>query len=264
VYYPEKDHILAFKLLGILSKHPFTSTVGLAEKCSKKLYTYSQKRTLTTLSRLKEMDYCIDYNTVSREEHVCNFCKNCSKYFEHYDSLNNTISLYAENKIEREKAKKQDNYDPQYYFHVTEGYVLGRQVNLRCFNCLEYVKSEKKNEYKIGHYRYWSLSENGKYVMLSLLHGSKLYEFIKQNNQDKIFKMLDVLLHSQKKEIVSRLIYKIKQNILISPVLTTVVDSWYNEILLTVFKIKCDSNSLLYEYQKEIKREAMIILTKRR
>jgi len=257
VYYPEKDHILASKLLKVLSKYPFSSTVILSEKCTKKGYTYSQKRILITLSRLKEMNYSSEYATVSRKDHVCNFCKKSTRYFVERNSLDNSIDILDENKIKREKAKKNKDYDPNHWFHCKDGCVLGRLIGLQCFNCKKHVESKKNDEYKIGSYRYWSLSKNGKFVMLALLQGSFQYDFIKQNNQNEVFKLLDILLHSQKKEIVTRLIYKIKQNIRIDPKLNNVVQNWYQDILPTIQKLNVSKDLPLYEYQKEIEMEIL-------
>lgn len=257
VYYPGKDHILASKLLKVLSKYPFSSTAVLSEKCTMRDYAYSQKRILITLSRLKEMDYCSEYATVSRKEHVCNFCEKSTRYFVERNSLDGSIEILDENKIKREKAKKNKDYDPKHWFHCKVGYVLGRLVWLQCFNCEKHIDSKNDDEYKMGSYRYWSLSQNGKFVMLALLQSSPQYDFIKQNNQNEIFRLLDILLHSQKKEIVTRLIYKIKQNIRIDPKLNNVVQNWYQDILPTIQKLNVSKDLPLYEYQKEIKMEIL-------
>lgn len=257
VYYPEKDHVLASKLLKVLSNTPFSTTATLAEKCTKKRYAYSQKRILTTLSRLKELNYCSEYATVTRKEHVCKECEKSFRYFVERNDLDNALLNLKQNKTKRLKVENTKGYNPTQWFQCEDGYVLGRLVWLQCFNCGNHFDMKNNDEYKIGTYRYWNLSENGKFVMLALLQGSTQHDFIKMNNQNDVFKLLDILLHSQKKEIVTRLVYKIKQNILLNPVLTNIVQSWYKDILLLVSEIKCNPGLPLYEYQKEIKLEIL-------
>lgn len=255
LYYPKRNYANAIRVLKILSKDKLLSTEQLRKKLGKR-DDYPHKRARILLETLMEFDYCRDYGSVTSNDQFCTNCEKSKKFLVSMDGLRGALSTLEQNAKERDIAKKEGGYKPKNWFHCEKGYVLGRLVWLNCINCDQHVEiNTDRNDwpqYKIQQDRYWSLTNNGKLVMFSLLKRNTLYNFIKRNTDQKIIELANVLLLSQKKDWVERLIKSIKNTMNFRPNVIDVVKSWYDEMKLKVFYLDIDSEQfpILDDYKK--------------
>src|SRR3989442_10308565 len=106
-----------------------------------------------------------------------------------------------------------------------------------------------QDEYKILQDRYWTLSNNGKLALFLLLKSKSLSNFIAKNIDHKIIELVDVLLKSQKKDLVKILYYNLQQTTISNPNLQKVANDWYIETRNKIFDMKLDEiDNPLSEY----------------
>lgn len=222
-YYPYKDYNNSSKILSYLSENRNLSTHEIAEKLGRG-YSYSQKRVIIMLNRLKELQYCKEYRIVSNSLHECDFCKSSKRYLVIPGLLENPDKTLEKNKKPRDVV-----------------HILGRRIWLECFYCNKHVESHPGQQYKVQQDRYWKLSYNGELVILGILKGKKQYDFIKNHTHNKIIKLVDILLGSGKKEYVEMLINNLKRTIEITPNLERTVDDWYIDVNKIISEMKLDN-----------------------
>jgi hypothetical protein len=159
----------------------------------------------------------------------------------------------GKNRKVRDENKDKPDFNPSNYFNCKEGYVLGRLVGLNCKSCGNYVKPHNDEEYKVYQDRLWKLTENGLCIFLVLFNGSKLYNFIKKHVNNKAFELANVLIQSQEKHIVNRLIKKLRDEMPDTPHLLEIASNWRDETLNEVMNTKYTDklHTPIIEYQKK-------------
>lgn len=264
VYYPHQDYKLAIRILKLLAKDTLQPTHKIADMLSKSPFTYPQKRVNKTMERLKELDYCEEYNLILGPEHRCNNSEKSRRYFIKNESLENRLKQIEKNK------KKGSGLIPK------DGYLPARLATpLICYGCSEpadfinpvdFKAPEKfigppyflNNEYKILTERDWSLSQNGELLMLGIIKGQKLYYFIAQHTDNKILELADILIHSQQIEKVKMLVKNLENMMKNIPNLGKIANEWYDYTKNRILRMKIDKTMypLLAEYQTKLKQDS--------
>ncbi|MCA9827122.1 MAG: hypothetical protein KC444_01840 [Nitrosopumilus sp.] len=250
VYYRRKDYRNAIKTLKLIAKNPFSPTHQIAEKLGDG-FAIPQNRVIGMMNHLKELDYCTEYSKIFNEKYVCSHCSKSYYYLVKRKQLDFALD-------ENEKRKKRGNK-----FVSQEGYVLDRPIVIICDNCFV-VPEPHDDEFKIrkrkhDYYKYWRLSDNGLFVVLTLLKGKSRENLIIHNQENTIFKLLKILLSSQKKDYVESFVSELKHTILHYPDLTDTVNRWEQQMNSILLNSEIDENrfSKLAEYVHEIKQREL-------
>lgn len=251
LYYPKKNYRNAVRILKMLSKNQFLTTNDIAENLGKR-WENPHSRTKLQMQYLVELGYCLEYGLVSNTKHVCNYCDKSTSYLVLLNSIESAIRTLEDNKKAREEFKRSnpEKFDPSNWFDCEEGNILGRLIWLTCSNCYKTVEPHKEEQYKVRNYHYWCLSDDGLYVALGLLKKETLYDFVERYKTDKILELVNILLKSQKKEFVDRLIASLKQTMKIDPNVEKMARSWFNELKGYLRSTQFDANKypLLVDY----------------
>lgn len=244
VYYPYRGYANTIRVIKLLGKSNYCSTKEIAEKIGGKT-PHPHNRTLHLLEKLESLEYVNKFRLLLNKNHTCTYCKKSTRYLEREDNLVEELEFLAENKKNNQGLIANDEH------------VLGRLIYPTCFGCGQTAKDydHLDDEYKVTNYRYWSLSYNGLFANYHLLKGEKKYDFVKLNDGDKIFKMMKMLLQNQKKELVERLNYSLKQIYLIKPTVLNHIEEWYNDMVVKVsqMNISKTQNLEFSEYKKGIR-----------
>lgn len=260
LYYPKKNYRTAVRILRLLSEYEFLTTNSISERLGKR-WENPHSRTKTQMQYLNELGYCSEFGMVSNLKHVCDHCNKSTAYLVRLDSIKSSLRTLEDNKKQREEFKKlnPEKFNPSNWFDCEEGNVLGRLIWLTCSNCYKSIEPHKEEQYKIRDYHYWCLSNNGLYVMLVLLKKDTLYNFVEKFKTDRILELVNVLLKSQKKEDVDRLVTYVKQAMKIKPIISEIVITWFNEVIGSIRQKEIDSSKypLLADYQNEHRFEWM-------
>lgn len=248
LYYPKKNYRSAVQILKLLAeKEPLTT-----QKIAELIKTANNHHgTKLQLEYLASLGYCEDYCIVSNPDHICNHCKKTTNFLVKKDYLNSALAGLEKNHKLREQNSNKTDFNPDHYFKCRFGYVLGRLVGLTCKNCMKYVESHNDDEYKVYQDRLWMLTQNGRFLFLVLFKNQKQYDFIKKYLTDKIFELVNVLMQSQEKHVVNRLIKKLKDEMVDTPNLQKITNEWYDDTFDQVMNSKYVSeiHAPLKEYQ---------------
>jgi hypothetical protein len=252
LYYPKKSYRNAIRILDNLAKHDKMTTQSIADNLGKR-WSYPHKRTSQILENLVEFGYCQKFGVVYNLNHNCEYCNESTRYFVDWESLQTKISMIKENNKNKIKAKKDGTYNPKEFFDCDDGFALGRLLSLTCINCDKFIMQSKHNDeqYKPLQDIYWKLSNNGKFVMLGLWSGQKLFKFVEKNIGIEIFELVNALLKSGNKEFVSRLIRLVQKNMNDDPNILKYVELWYDGIKTTIYTMKVDENYELSDFKKK-------------
>jgi len=246
VYYRLKNYSKGIKVIRFLTKHSYPSTHQIGLELGDGI-ALPQNRVLTIMNHLKENDYCEEYSKVFSDEHSCQHCKKSFHYLLKRESLDFAL----------EENQRRINRGNE--FVSKEGHVLDRIITMICDDCfkvqepldVEFKIKKRKNDF----YKYWSLSNNGLFVALSLLRGKSLEKFILSNQDNTTFQLLKLLLSSQNKNYVDNLISELKHTIYLYPDLGETVKRWNKQMNVILSKSKFDKKRYpeLVEYVDEIK-----------
>jgi len=151
LYYPKKGYKNAIRILRMLAKEDTLSTKQIGISLSER-GDFSHKQIKNKMEDLTMLGYCEEYKTVRNSEHMCENCNESSRYIINASQLELDIET-----MKNWPASKQ-----------REGHVIGQLLSFDCFNCRKEVEPHKEEYYKIQQDRLWSLSSNGKVVMLGL------------------------------------------------------------------------------------------------
>jgi hypothetical protein len=252
LYYPYKSYRNAVRILKILEKQEKATIHAITVKLSGK-WEYPHKQTKAILQNLKKLGYVTEYGSVSNPDHICQFCNNSTKYLVETEYLQSSIKRMEENNRDREKAKTTPKYDPSHFFHCRDGYLLGRLLPRNCYNCGKYIDSYLDEEYKILHERYWMLTTNGLLALLVLHEKNKLFEFTRKHVENKTMELIFVLLQSQEKHIVNRLIKKLHNEMPDTNKIWKTASSWYDEVFDEIMSTTYSDqlHKPLTDYQKK-------------
>lgn len=252
LYYPYKSYKNAVRILKILEKEEKATIHALTVNLSGK-WEYPHNQTKAILQNLKKLGYVMDYGSVSNPNDNCQFCNNSTKYLVETEYLQGSIKRMEENNRDLEKAKMTPEYDPSHFFHCRDGYLLGRLLSRNCYNCGKYIDSHLDEEYKILHEHYWMLTTNGLLALLVLYENNKLLGFTKKHIENKTMELIFVLLQSQEKHIVNRLIKKLYNEMPDTNKIWKIISTWYDEAFAEVMTAKYteDTKQPLIDYEKK-------------
>lgn len=246
VYYRRKDYQKGIKALKFIAKKPFSSTHHIAEKLGDG-FAIPQNRVIGIMNHLKELDYCEEYSKIFNEKYVCVYCKKTHYYLVERERLDFVLE-------ENEERKKRGNK-----FVSKEGYVRDRPITIVCDNCFR-VPEPHDDEFKISkrkkdYYKYWKLSYNGLFVLLTLLTGKTLEKFITDNQDNDIFKLLKILMSTQNKNYVENLIVELKHTFVSIPESGETVTHWVSQMNNILLKSKIDKKRFpeLVAYVDEVR-----------
>ncbi len=258
LYYRKKSYQSAVRVLRFLAKTNFLSTNEIADKLDRN-WGRPHSHVKLLMQYLVKLDYCKEYGLVTNPDHVCDNCKKSKRYLVEVDSIEFAINRQKENKKSRDKAEHDDDFNLENWFPFKEGYVVGQLIWLQCFGCNKGVTAHSRDLYKILQDKYWELSENGIFVLLTILKNDTLYNFIEKHNNIPTLKMADILLRSQNKEYVERLINSIKQTLQVKPKVMKTTQDWFDETSVEIRNMKDQKilSQKLKDYKKEI--ESMFI-----
>lgn len=215
--YPYRDHKLGLKLLHILNKGQELTTNEATNDLGVKS-PYSQKKVRTTFERLNELGYCEEYENKTK--------------------LTNWMSLESLNKSKHMK----DKFNPKnlhakweringYTFHKmnSSNYVLARIT----------VDGEKQFciESKI---RRWKISFKGRLLLL-IFENQSFRKFIKDNTNYTVIKRANILLDSNKKELVDMLLSRLRISYETGFNLEKTANEWYEETTKYILKMSLDN-----------------------
>lgn len=254
LYYPKKNYHSAIGILKLLAENDFLTTNSISDKLGKK-WEIPHSRIKFQMEYLVELGYCLEYGLVSNAKHTCDHCGKSYSYLIPTDSIKRALQNLSKNKKLRDEAKITDpeKFNPTQWFQCEEGNVLGRLIWLSCSNCYKTVQSHGEEQYKIRNYRYWSLSNNGLYVMLGILKKESLYKFVERFKTDRVLELINVLLKSQRKEDVDQLVTYLKLEMKIKSNVTKPVTTWFNEVIPSIRHKEIDPNKfpLLSDYKNK-------------
>ena len=258
VYYRLKNPSKGIKVIKFLVKKQYPSTHQIGLELGDGI-ALPQNRVLTILNHLKELDYCIEYTKIFNDKYPCTHCSKSSQYLVNREKLDFALD---ENKRKIERGNK---------YVSQEGYILDRPITIMCDNCFK-VPEPYDDEFKIkkrkdDYYKYWYLSNNGLFVALTLLKGKSQENFISNNQNNIIFKLLKILLSSQNKNYVDNLISDLQHTISLYPDLGETINRWKKQIHIILLKSKIDKTRYpeLVEYVEDIRdREFRSSLFRRR
>ena len=229
--YPYRDHKLGLKLLRILNKGKELTTNETRESLGLKS-PYSQKKVRTTFERLNELGYCEEYENKSK--------------------LTKWISLESLNKSKHMKnkfipAQLHSNWEKinNYTFHKkkSSNYILARiTIDGEKQFCIE------------NRIRRWNISFKGKLLLL-IFEKQSFYKFIKETSNYKVIKRAQILLNSNKREIVDMLTNRLKKSYDIGFNLENIANEWYDETTKSISKMSLDKG----KYPELVKLKSEII-----
>jgi hypothetical protein len=250
LYYPKKNYRSAVRILKLLTQRDLCTTQSIAESIKT---ANNHHGTKLQMEYLASLGYCEDYGIVSNSNHKCDYCKQTDRYVVKKEYLDSAVARLEENPKLKNENKNKPDFDPSRYFNCKENCVLGRLVSLRCKGCCKYVESHNDEEYKVYQDRLWALTENGLYIFLVLLKGQQWYNFIKKHVANKVFELINVLIQSQEKHIVQRLVQKLQDEMKNTPNLEKIVSLWYdetfNEVMISKYSDKI--HLPIIEYKKK-------------
>ena len=223
LYYPKKGYKNAIRILKLLSNEEKLSTNQIGIKLSPS-GEVSHRQIKDKMEYLTTLGYCSEYRTVRNSDHVCENCNESTRYFVEAKYLEGDIETMKNWPVEKQK----------------EDHIIGQLLGFDCFNCGKYLKGHKTEYYKIQQDRFWSLSNNGKVVMLGILSGQKLYNFIEKQTNIIEFELINCLVHSERKDLFDRLIGIIKKNMDVDSNAMKYLESWYDEMKTEIYIMKID------------------------
>ncbi|OLB91879.1 MAG: hypothetical protein AUH25_01610 [Thaumarchaeota archaeon 13_1_40CM_38_12] len=251
VYYPKKSRTNAFRILKLLAQKGRLSTKQIAADLGTK-WAYPHRRIKSIMTELEELGYCDEYRLILNTNALCESCKESKRFLVKGSSLSKGLETLANNIKFRDEASKKEGFDPTQWFSCKSGHVLGQLISPRCFACDTTVMGHFQDEYKILQDRYWTLSNNGKLALFLLLKSKSLSNFIAKNIDHKIIELVDVLLKSQKKDLVKILYYNLQQTTISNPNLQKVANDWYIETRNKILDMKLDEiDNPLSEYKNK-------------
>lgn len=261
-YYPKnyRHKSTAIKILKILSRRQMLSTEEIANELVSR-HSYSHARVKMIMSYLTELDYCEQYGVVINKNHTCPFCKESKTLLVKSDILESAIQRIESDRKAISDYQNKEGFDKNLYIICDKGFVVGKLISITCKSCKNSIPISPhfNDEYKIQQdkngnlYKYWNLSYNGILVLLAMLKPMAKLSFIAKHTDHKIIELVNVLLHSRKKEHLDILYNALQETNLIKPNLQKVADDWLNETRNKLVKIKLNPqlDSSLFEYEKK-------------
>jgi len=204
------------KLLRILSKRKECTTNEARDSLGVK-FPYSQQKVRITFERLNEVGYCEEYEN-----------KNKLTKWISLESLNK--SKYMKGEFNSKKLKSNWERINDYTFHKKQSsnYVLARiTVGGEKQFCIE------------SRLRRWKISFKGKLLLL-IFEKQSFRKFIKKNLNYLVIKRADLLLNSNKKELVNMLLNRLKKSYSAGFNLEKIANEWYDETIQSISKMSID------------------------
>ena len=234
VYYPKKSRKTAIGILKLLAKNSpsVLSIKQISERLGSNRNAYPHKRTKSVLEELLKLDYCVEYGKISNPDKKCKSCSMSGKYLVEKTKLDQAVFIQKENTREYPKYEHEPSFDRSQWFICEDGFVLGKSIrDMKCFECNQTVGTHGTEiKYKIhDKERYWSLSDNGIVVMLTLLNNRELVAFYSKNPMHRIIECINILIKNNQKEWVKVLIDQLKNHVKINPNTATIANNWLYE-----------------------------------
>lgn len=237
--YPYRDHLLALKLLRILSKENELTTNEIREKIG--IRSPSQKKVRITFERLNELGYC--------EEH------------ENTNKITKWMSLESLNKTKHMKSK----FNPKRLgsnWERINGYTFHKLKSSNYISVQITVEGAKQFCIE-NRLRRWKISFKGKLLLL-ISDNQSFSNFIKNNSENPIIKRVQILLDSNKRELVNMLKARLKNSYHIGQDLGKIANEWYDETTQIISKMNLNKEmypiltKLKLQINGDIEREKLL------
>lgn len=230
--YLPRNYKTAIRILKLLARKRILSTQEIAEyrgESNGSPFPHSHNRIKSQMERLTELDFCEQYGLVTNKNHICQLCDKSTSYFVKTKQLNEALKRIARDTVSVEKYHHMEIFDRNIYCVCKPDHVLGKLVSLRCKGCDNNTPSNFEEEYNNSKYRYWSLSDNGKLVLLTLLKPKSLNDFILENSDHKIINAIRILREHSEQKWVDILITKLKQHVKDDPNVSKIAIDWLDD-----------------------------------
>lgn len=227
--YPYRDHVLALRLLRILSKENELTTNETRENLG--IRSPSQKKVRITFERLNELGYCEEHENINQ----------VTKWMS-LESLNKTKHMRG--KFNPKKLGSNWERINGYTFHKlkSSNYVLAQITidGVKQF-CIE------------SRLRRWKISFKGKLLLL-ISDNQSFRNFIKNNLENPTIKLVQILLDSNKRELVNMLKARLKNSYYAGLDLGKIANEWYDETTHIISKMNLNKQThpILYKLKSEI------------
>lgn len=214
--YPYRDHKLALKILRILNKKQDSTTNEIRDNLGVKA-PYSQKKVRDTLGRLNEIGYCQEVEDITKR----------TKW----------ITLEELNKSKHFKGSFHPNKLDNCWEKIN-GYTFQKKNSSNYILCRITIEGEKQFcvESRI---RRWSVSFKGKLLIL-VFEKQSFGKFIKENSNNIIMNLAQILLRSNKTELVNMLLDRLRRSYDAGFNLEKTANEWYEDTIKSISKMSLD------------------------